>query len=62
MPRIKKYQYLRVLQQYTECGWEDISQSESRKEIREDLKAYRTNAPGQYRVVGRREINPEFKN
>lgn len=35
-------------------GWEDLCSSNSRKEAREDLKSYRENAPGAYRLIVRR--------
>lgn len=53
-----KYRYLHVLQgRYPgPHGWEDICQSEDRKEIRADRKSYRDNAPEYvYRIISRRE-------
>lgn len=53
-----KYIYLYVLQgYYTGYGWEDLTASEDYKEIRTDLKAYRENEHGQYRIIQRRELN-----
>lgn len=52
-----KYTYLNVLQQYTDYGWEDLCASESSKEIRDNRKDYRKNAPmGVYRIINRREL------
>ncbi len=60
-----KYVYLSVLQGYYGYGWEDLCQydhSEAgwRKELRDDLRAYRENEGGLYRVIRRREPNPEY--
>lgn len=59
MPTTKqnKYCYLFVLQGYYGHGWEDLTASESRKEMRDDLKAYRENEGGTYRIIQRRELN-----
>ena len=35
-------------------GWEDLTSALVRSEAREDLKAYRENAPGAYRMIKRR--------
>lgn len=54
-----KYTYLFVVQQYyPSYGWEDVAASETWKEAREDLKAYRVNQP-EYpaRMIRRRELN-----
>lgn len=40
---------------YPGTGWEDLTASYSRKEMRDDLKAYRENAPGTYRLIKTRE-------
>lgn len=56
--KTKKYCYLFVLQGNCGYGWEDLTQSESYREIRADLRAYRENAPEiSYRVINRRERN-----
>ena len=52
-----KYCYLFVLQGNYGQGWEDLTASESRKEMRDDLKAYRENEGGSYRIIQRRELN-----
>ena len=55
-----KYVYLFVLQgNYGYCGWEDLTASENRQEVRNDLKAYRENEGGIYRIIQRRELNKE---
>lgn len=56
---MNKYTYLHVIQgYYPGSGWEDLTQSEDYKEMREDLKAYRDNAPETtYRLIKRRELN-----
>ena len=54
-----KYEYLKVLQQRTVQGWEDLCEYpvNDTKECRADLKAYRTNQ-GEYkcRVINRRVV------
>lgn len=55
-----KYRYLHVLQSNYGYGhgWEDECQSESRKEMVDDFKTYRENAPKYaYRIIQRRELN-----
>jgi hypothetical protein len=39
---------------YGAHGWEDEAASDTYREAREDLKAYRDNGPGQYRLIRRR--------
>lgn len=56
-----KYVYLFVLQgNYGYYGWEDLISSENRQEVRDDLKAYRENEGGIYRIIRRREFNKEI--
>ena len=63
--RNNKYAYLHVLQGNYGYGWEDLTQSEIRMEVRQDLKDlkdlkdYKENAPGAYRIIERRELNEE---
>ena len=54
-----KYLYLYVLQgNYGHGhGFEDLSASESWREVRDDLKAYNENEGGWYRIIERREPN-----
>ncbi len=54
---MKKYRYLHVLQGYygSTFGWEDLTQSEDKQEIRDDLQAYIENEGECYRVIMRRE-------
>lgn len=54
-----KFSYLFIVQgHYPYTGWEDLTASESRREARADLRAYRTNAPETaYRIIHRRELN-----
>jgi len=54
---MKKYSYLHILQGNYNYGWEDLCASESREEVRANLKDYRENAPGAYRIIQRREKN-----
>ena len=53
---MNKYIYLHVLQGNYGYGhgWEDLCASESRKEVRVDLKAYQENEGGCYRIIKRR--------
>lgn len=54
-----KYEYLKVIQQRTEQGWEDVSAYpvNDTKECKEDLKAYRTNqSEYECRVINRRVL------
>lgn len=54
---MNKYIYLHVLQGNYGYGWEDLTASENRREVRTDLKAYRENEGGNYRIIQRRELN-----
>ena len=55
-----KYVYLFVLQRdYGYYGWEDLTASENRQEVKNDLKAYRENEGGIYRIIRRRKLNKE---
>jgi hypothetical protein len=59
---VNKYLYLYVLQGDYGYGhgFEDLSASESWREVRDDLKAYRENEGGNYRIIQRREPNPNY--
>jgi hypothetical protein len=61
--KANKYIYLHVLQGDYGYGhgWEDLCASESRQEIRSDLKAYRENEGGCYRIIQRRKLNDKPK-
>jgi hypothetical protein len=52
-----KWEYLYVLQGDYGYGWEDLTASDDRREIRNDLKDYRENERGHYRVISRRVLN-----
>lgn len=54
--RQTKYEYLHVLQGRYGYGWEDLCASESRAEVRQNLKEYRENEGGCYRVIQRRVL------
>ena len=58
---MNKYTYLYVLQGKYD-GWEDLTASESYKEVRADLLAYRLNEGGQYRIINRRHPNRQASN
>jgi len=57
MKRQNKYCYLFVIQGFYFGVWEDLCQSESFREARTDLKAYRLNEGGVYRMIQRSELN-----
>ena len=61
MKRENKYTYLYVLQGNYSYGFEDLTASENRKEIKNDLRDYRENEGGNYRIIERRELNPKYK-
>lgn len=42
-------------------GWEDVTASETYKEAKDDLKAYRENSSGAHRLITRRVLNPEYQ-
>lgn len=46
-----KFIYLYVLQGHYECGWEDLTASESMREVKENCKDYRENEGGTYRII-----------
>lgn len=64
--RERKYMYLYVLQGNYGQGWEDLCAEDKhsgkdqhgspRQRIRADLKAYRENEGGSYRIINRREL------
>ena len=58
--RVNKYEYLHVLQGNYGYGhgWEDLCASGSRREVRDNLKEYRENEGGHYRIIKRRERTP----
>ena len=61
----KKYTYWSILQGNYGYGWDDLiwydrSKPEQIAEIKYDLKSYRKNQPGAYRIIRRRELNREF--
>lgn len=59
--KINKYLYYYVLQGNYGYGWEALTQSENYNEIKNDLKAYRKNEGGCYRIISRRELNKAAK-
>ena len=54
-----KYEYLFVLQGNYGYGWEDLTASESRREVLLNLRDYNDNEGGRYRIIRRRELNVE---
>lgn len=57
MSGCNKYTYLYILQGIYGHGWEDLTASESRKDIRSLRLDYARNESGTYRVIRRRELN-----
>jgi len=58
MKQKNKFVYLYIIQGNYGQGWEDIDASESWKESRRNLKAYRENMPEYpYRRIKRREAS-----
>lgn len=60
--KTKKYCYLYVLQGNYGYGFEDLTAEDKAepgayKRIRQNLKEYRENEGGQYRIISRRELN-----
>ena len=53
---MNKYQYLSVLQGDYGQGFEDLTQG-SYEDCRRDLKDYRENEGGHYRIINRRVLN-----
>ena len=52
-----KYIYLYIVQGNYSFGWEDLTASESYRECKADIKAYRDNEGGAFRIIERRELN-----
>lgn len=59
--RTPKFVYLFVLQGDYGQGWEDLTASVDRSEMVTDRRAYRENEGGSYRIVQRREPNPDHQ-
>ena len=57
MKKQNKYTYLTVLQGNYGYGWEDLTASENYAEVKRNLKDYRFNEGGTYRIIKRRELN-----
>jgi len=55
--KANKYTYLFILQGNYGFGWEDLTASERRREVSDNMKEYRENEGGHYRIIERRELN-----
>ena len=57
---MRKFDYLIILQGFYAQGWEDLTAAddttEGRREIKADLRSYRDNERGSYRIIRRREL------
>lgn len=59
--KINKYIYLWVVQgYYYPVGWEDVTQSENWAEAHDNLRIYRYEKQTGFRIIKRRELNPEW--
>ena len=54
--KANKYTILHVVQGLY-MGWEDLTASDSRQEAMEDIKAYRANEKGAFRLITRKVLN-----
>jgi hypothetical protein len=52
---MNKYEYLWIIQGFY-SRWEDLSAYDIYKEARSDLKAYRDNEKGIFRIINRRVL------
>ena len=57
---------VKVLQGYFGRGWEDLEQAyaddlNSVKELKDDMKSYQENDPRAYRIITRKEENPDYR-
>lgn len=57
MKKQNKYVYLNILQGNYGYGWDDLTSSESYREIKNNLSDYRKNEGGTYRIIKRRILN-----
>lgn len=57
MVRESKYEIMYVLQGHY-GRWEDLTESTNRKEVYQDLKDYRANESGAFRVIQRKVLKP----
>jgi len=53
--KVTKYDYFSVLQGNYGYGWEDVTAG-TYQEVRQNLKEYRENEKGIYRIINRREL------
>lgn len=57
--KLRKFEYIYVLQGYYSQGWEDLAAEsqtlQGRKAIRQTRKEYQDNERGAYRIIKRRE-------
>ena len=53
---MNKFEYLFVLQGYYAFGWEDLTTEDTLREAKEQMRTYRENEGGTYRVIQRRVL------
>jgi hypothetical protein len=58
--KIYKTVQVYIVQGHYGQGWEDLTECDSYKEARDDLKAYRDNDPAPTRLITRRIPNPDY--
>lgn len=56
---MNKFSYIHVVQgNYGSYGWEDLAESDTRKEARYNLREYRiSSGPASHRIIQRRVLN-----
>lgn len=60
-PKVRKWEYVYVLQGNYGHGYEDLTRHDTRKCAQQERDTYIANSPeGSYRIVHRREINPDW--
>jgi hypothetical protein len=56
-----KYLYEIILQGNYGYGWDDLTAHDTRREARAEMRVYRDNQPGAYRIIERRTKNPSYR-
>ena len=61
--KINKRRYLYVLQgNYgPPYGFEDLTASETKRDMIQNLRDYESNEGGNYRIIKRRKLNPDYQ-
>ena len=56
-----KYLYEIILQGNYGYGWDDLTAHDTKREARAEMRVYRDNQPGAYRIIERRTPNPAYR-